>query len=70
LLAPRGAPAAAIKRIHKEVAKLLETAEVKAAFDRVGTYAVATDPRHFRDYLKDELAKWGKVGREVNLQIN
>jgi tripartite-type tricarboxylate transporter receptor subunit TctC len=70
LLAPRGAPAAAIKRIHNEVAKLLETAEVKAAFDRVGTYAVATDPRHFRDYLKDELAKWGKVVREVNLQIN
>lgn len=70
LLAPRGTPAAAISRIHRDVSKLLQLAEVKTQFDRAGTYIVGTDPKAFSEYLKVELAKWGKVVRDVNLQIN
>jgi tripartite-type tricarboxylate transporter receptor subunit TctC len=70
LFAPRGTPLAAIKRIHSDVSKLLQTAEIKAAFDRVGTYVVATHPAAFGGYVKDEFAKWGKVVRDINLQIN
>jgi tripartite-type tricarboxylate transporter receptor subunit TctC len=69
-LAPRGTPAAAINRIHGEVSKLLRTQEVKTAFDRVGTYVVATDPKTYGEYLKQEYAKWGKVVRDVKLQVN
>jgi tripartite-type tricarboxylate transporter receptor subunit TctC len=70
LLAPRGTPPAAIKRIHAEVTRLLQTKEVHSAFERVGTYVVATDPKSFGEYLQLEFAKWGKVVRDVNLQIN
>jgi tripartite-type tricarboxylate transporter receptor subunit TctC len=70
LFAPRGTPLAAIKRIHSDVSKLLQNAEIKAAFDRVGTYVVATNPAAFGVYVKDEFAKWGKVVRDINLQIN
>lgn len=70
LLAPRGTPAAAIKRIHSEVSKLLASREVQTAFDRVGTYIVATDPKAYGEYLKVEFGKWGKVVRDVKLQIN
>jgi tripartite-type tricarboxylate transporter receptor subunit TctC len=70
LLAPRGTPAAAIKRIHSEVSKLMQSSEVKTAFERLGTYVVATDPKTYGEYLKEEYAKWGKVVRDVKLQIN
>jgi tripartite-type tricarboxylate transporter receptor subunit TctC len=70
LFAPRGTPAAAVKRIYADVAKLLQSPAVKSAFDRVGTYPIAKDPREFRDYVKTEFAKWGKVVRDVKLQIN
>ncbi len=70
ILAPRGTPAAAIARIHRDVSKLLETAEVKTAFERVGSDIVVTDPKTFGAYVKAEFAKWGKVVREVKLQIN
>jgi tripartite-type tricarboxylate transporter receptor subunit TctC len=70
LLAPRGTPAAAINRIHSEVSKLLQSPDVKTGFDRVGTYVVATNPKAYADYLKVEFAKWGKVVRDVKLQIN
>lgn len=70
VLAPRGTPPAVIQRIYGEVAKLLEKQEVKTAFDRLGTYVVVSKPAEFRDYIKVESAKWGKVVRDVKLQIN
>jgi tripartite-type tricarboxylate transporter receptor subunit TctC len=70
LFAPRGTPAAAIARIHKDVTTLLNDTEVKNALARVGTYPVATDPKSFGDFVKVELDKWGKLVREVNLKIN
>jgi tripartite-type tricarboxylate transporter receptor subunit TctC len=70
LFAPRGTPATVIKRIHADAAKLLQTADVKKAFDRVGTYVEIKGPAEFREYVKSEYAKWGKVVRDVHLQIN
>jgi tripartite-type tricarboxylate transporter receptor subunit TctC len=70
LLAPRGTPAAAISRIHREVSALLQREDTKVAYDRAGTYVVATDPAAFGEYLKVEFAKWGKVVRDVNAQVN
>ena len=42
----------------------------KAAYERVGTYVVATDPIAFGELLKVEFAKWGKVVRDVKAQVN
>ena len=70
LLAPRGTPTAAINRIHRDVTTLLQRADVKAAYERAGSYVVGTDPVAFGDYLKIEFAKWGKVVREVQAQVN
>jgi tripartite-type tricarboxylate transporter receptor subunit TctC len=60
----------AIKRIHQEVTKLLQSAEVRKAFERAGTDIVATDPKAFDQFLKVEYAKWGKVVRDLKLQVN
>ena len=70
LLAPRGTPAAAINRIHRDVTALLQQADVKAAYERAGSYVVATNPTAFGEYLKLEFAKWGKVVRDVKAQVN
>ncbi|MGH8622696.1 MAG: Bug family tripartite tricarboxylate transporter substrate binding protein [Burkholderiales bacterium] len=69
-LAPRGTPAAAIKRIQSELTKLLQSAEVRTAFQRAGTDIVATDPKAFGEFLRIEYAKWGKVVRDLKLQVN
>jgi len=70
ILAPRGTPAPAIQRIQGEVTKLLQTAEVRNAYQRAGTDIVATDPKAFGEYLKVEYAKWGKVVRDLGLKAN
>lgn len=69
-LAPRATPAAAINRIHRDVTALLQQAEVRTAYERVGTYVAATEPKAFGELIAVEFAKWGKVVREVKAQIN
>jgi len=68
-LAPAGTPAAAISRLHKEISKLMQSAEVNKAYDNLGTDVVATDPKAFDKFLRNEYATWGKVVRELKLTI-
>jgi tripartite-type tricarboxylate transporter receptor subunit TctC len=70
LLAPRGTPSAVISRIQRDVTKLLQMPDIQAAFERSGTYVVATDPKVFGELLKIEFDKWGKVVREINLTVD
>jgi len=69
-LAPRGTPAAIIERIHRDVAKILQSKETNDAYERVGTYVVSTDPQTFGKFVEAEYAKWGNVARAIKLQIN
>ena len=70
LFAPRGTPPAAIERIHREVAKLLQAKDTHDAYERVGTYVVSTDPKTFGEFVAREYAKWGEVAKAIKLQIN
>jgi tripartite-type tricarboxylate transporter receptor subunit TctC len=70
LLAPKGTPQAAIQRIHREVTKLLQSAEMRTAYQRAGADIVATDPKSFGKFLEQENAKWGKTIRDLKLVVN
>lgn len=70
MLAPAGTPPAVINRMYGEMAKLLQRPDVKAALTATGTDIVVKDPKQFAALLRVEFDKWGKVVREVKLQIN
>jgi len=67
---PRATPQAVIERIGRDLAKTMESPDVRATFERSGTYVVVTNPKAFGDLLRVELDKWGKVAREINLQVD
>ena len=69
-LAPRGTPAAVINRLYQEISKVLQTPEMRTAFERAGADIVIMDPKVFGEFLKVEYQKWGKVIRDLNLQVN
>jgi tripartite-type tricarboxylate transporter receptor subunit TctC len=69
-LAPRGTPPAAINRVYQEISKLLQTPEMRTAFERAGADIVIMDPKVFGEFLKVEYQKWGKVIRDLKLQVN
>jgi tripartite-type tricarboxylate transporter receptor subunit TctC len=68
-VAPAGTPSAIIKRLHGEISKLMQAPEVRNAYKRAGTDVVATDPTAFGRFLRLELDKWGKVVRDLKLQV-
>jgi tripartite-type tricarboxylate transporter receptor subunit TctC len=68
-LAPTGTPKAIVDRLHREISKLLQTPEIVTAFERAGTDIVATDPAAFGKFLQVEHEKWGKVVRNLGLQV-
>jgi len=68
-VAPAGTPAAVLGRLHREITKLLQTTEVRAAFQKAGTDVVWNEPKDFGVFLEEEYTKWGKVVRTLKLQV-
>ena len=70
LAVPRGTTPAVIERLRRDVTRTMESPDVKASFERSGTYVVVTNPKAFGDMLRVELDKWGKVAREIGLRVD
>jgi len=70
LSAPRDTPQAVIERIQRDVAKVMQMPDIKAAYERAGTDIVTTDAKTFGNLLKTDYEKWGRVAREIKLQVD
>jgi len=70
LSAPRDTPRAVIERIQRDVGKVMQMPDVKVAYERSGTGIVITDARVFGNLLKTDYEKWGRVAKEIKLQVD
>ncbi len=61
MLAPAGTPRAIISLLNTEARKALQSSEVGKRLDEAGAEPSANSPEAFGAYMKEELAKWGKV---------
>jgi tripartite-type tricarboxylate transporter receptor subunit TctC len=61
LLAPAGTPKAVIDRVNQETRRALGTSSVKEQFLAQGLEPAGSSPEEFSAYLRNEVAKWGKV---------
>lgn len=70
ITAPKGTPKSVITTLNRQIARALEQPDVRAAFARSGTDAVSTTPEAFDAFIRSEYSKWGKVIRDIGLQVN
>jgi tripartite-type tricarboxylate transporter receptor subunit TctC len=68
LLAPAGTPEAIIDLWHRETARILALADVKARLAAIGFDPVASSPEEFGAWIKAEVPRWAKVIRDVKIQ--
>ena len=61
LLAPAGTPAAIVARLEREVARQLQSRELRERLSNEGIEAVGGSPAQFAAYLKEDIDKWAKV---------
>ena len=66
---PAGLPREIVTRLHAELAKALNSAEIKERLAAEGATPVANSPEQVAAFINDELAKWGKTAREANAKI-
>ena len=65
---PAGTPAAIVQKLNASVNQALQTADMRERLAALAFEPVGGTPREFADYVKSEIAKWGKVVREGNIK--
>ena len=63
--APAGTPAAIINRLHQEIVKILNTADIKEKFFNSGAETVGSTPAEFAAFIKADVAVLGKLIRNA-----
>ena len=67
LLAPVGTPAAIVKKVNADTARVLEMPEIKAALEQQGSQPAGGTPEEFRHFIESEIQKWGKAIRAAKV---
>jgi tripartite-type tricarboxylate transporter receptor subunit TctC len=68
LLAPAKTSPAIITRLNRAMRAALADPDIKAKLVKVGAVPAASTPEEFGQFLRDELARWGKVIRERGIK--
>ena len=68
MLVPAKTPDAIVKRLNQEAVRYLGTADAKTRLLNLGTEAVGSTPEEFAAVMKSEVARLGKMIREVGIR--
>lgn len=70
VMVPAGTPKDIVNRLNVEINKILKMPDVAAKLEGLGAIIVGSTPEEFDKYVKDEIAKWGKVARDNNIALD
>ena len=70
IMVPAKTPSAIIQRLHAEIAKALGSAEMKSFIAAQGSEPALMDPVQYGEFLRAEIAKWGKVVKDAGLRLD
>ena len=69
-LAPAGTPKAAVDRLSAEIQIIGKRQDIRDRLIQMGNDPVAGTPAQFDQFLRDEVAKWGKVIQQAGVKID
>jgi tripartite-type tricarboxylate transporter receptor subunit TctC len=70
LLAPAGTPPEIITRLHDEVAKLVETPDVKKRISGLSVIPVSNTPEEFAKIIAADIPMWKQLALDNNIKAN
>lgn len=68
MFAPTKTPEAIITRLNQEIVRVLNMPDVKEKFLNSGVEAVGGSPEEFAMTMKSDMAKWGKLIRDLGIR--
>jgi tripartite-type tricarboxylate transporter receptor subunit TctC len=70
VLTVAGTPPEVVQRLNTEMVKILNSADVKDRFAKVGVDVVAGTPEQFSVFLRSEVARWAKVVNDAGIKAD
>lgn len=67
ILAPAGTPAPIVEKLYRDVQDVLKSDELQGQFAREGATTLKMSTDEFGEYMKTEIAKWGRVVKEGHI---
>jgi len=68
VLVPAGTPRDIVERLHREIAKVVATPDVRERLMALGFEPIAGTPQEFADRIKAEIGKWAEVVRAAGIK--
>jgi tripartite-type tricarboxylate transporter receptor subunit TctC len=68
IVAPAGTPSAIIDSLNKELAVVLDMADVKKVFESQGAEADLVGPAEFGAHIEAEMVKWGVIVKKLGIK--
>jgi tripartite-type tricarboxylate transporter receptor subunit TctC len=69
-MVPAGTPREVIDKVHRDTARALQSADIKARFEQLGMSPVGNSPAEFARAIREESDRWAKIVRERKLQLD
>ena len=69
IIVPSKTPAAVVSKIHAETVKALQSKDIIDVLARGGSEPVGNTPAEATEFLKVEIARWGKVIRQAKVTV-
>ena len=69
IVAPAGTPAPILKRLHAELARILQSPETRARLETLGAEPIGDSPEQFATVIKDDLVRWAKIVKDANISF-
>ena len=66
---PKGTPAEIVSRINADIQKLLGDGDLRARIAAAGFDPVGGSPQNFERYVKEEVARWGKIVKATGARV-
>lgn len=70
LMAPVATPKPVLERLSAEVRKIINSPEVKENWLKQGAVPIGMTPEEFGKFLREDIAKWGKLVKETGMKVN
>jgi tripartite-type tricarboxylate transporter receptor subunit TctC len=68
IVAPAGTPSEIVTKLNVALRKVIDSSEVRAKFKNVGFEGFSSTPKELGDYMKAEIAGWGKMVKDAGIK--
>ena len=68
IVVPAATPKDVVDRLHRDTVKVLGSTEIKDQFAKHGAEPAPTTQEKFGEYIRAEIARWQKVGRDAGVK--